>query len=150
MTKRIGDYGIIGDSRTAALVGNDGSIEWLCLPFLDSPSVFGALLDQDKGGRFSVSAAHPFDSTSLYRPGTNILDTTFRTASGRLRLTDFMAVYEGTDETRRDQGAQLYRCVEVTEGEMDVVMRFEPRFDYARRQANLDVSNGAAVAQATG
>jgi GH15 family glucan-1,4-alpha-glucosidase len=148
MNKRIGDYGLIGNSRTAALVGNDGSIEWLCLPFLDSPSVFGALLDQDKGGRFSISAAQPFDSTSLYRPGTNILTTTFRTASGRLLLTDFMAV--GTEETPGDQGPQLYRCAEVTEGEMDVVVRFEPRFDYARRQARLEVANGAAVARSDG
>ena len=90
--KRIDDYGLIGNSQTAALVGNDGSIDWLCLPFLDSPSVFAALLDQEKGGRFALSPAEPFDSTSSYRPGTNILNTTFRTALGQLRVTDFMAV----------------------------------------------------------
>jgi GH15 family glucan-1,4-alpha-glucosidase len=146
MIKRIGDYGIIGNSRTAALVGNDGSIEWLCLPFLDSPSVFAALLDQERGGRFAVAPAIPFDSTSLYRPGTNILTTTFRTGGGRLRLTDFIAV-DGADETPGDQGSQLYRCAEVMDGEIEIVLHFEPRFDYARRQTRLEISNGAAVAR---
>lgn len=144
--KRIDDYGLIGNSRTAALVGNDGSIDWLCLPFLDSSSVFATLLDQEKGGRFSLSPTEPFDSTSSYRPGTNILNTTFRTAQGRLRLTDFMVV-PVTEKDQDDKSVRLYRCVEVTEGEMELVLHFEPRFDYARAETRLELSKGAVVAK---
>lgn len=147
MVKRIGDYGIIGNSRTAALVGNDGSIDWLCLPFLDSSSVFAALLDQGKGGRFAVSPAQPFDSTSLYRPGTNILETSFRTAAGRLRLTDFMAVDASAEEILQDQTQRLYRCAEVMAGEIEIVLRFAPRFDYARRQTHLEIADGVVIAR---
>jgi GH15 family glucan-1,4-alpha-glucosidase len=147
MVKGIGDYGIIGNSRTAALVGNDGSIEWLCLPFLDSPSVFAALLDQKKGGRFVVSPADPFDSTSRYRPGTNILTTTFRTTGGRIRLTDFMAVGRSGNESDDDEAQHLYRRVEVTEGEAEIVLHFAPRFDYARAESRLEISGEAVLAR---
>ncbi|MFO8152331.1 glycoside hydrolase family 15 protein [Thioalkalivibrio sp.] len=150
MNKRIGDYGIIGDSRTAALVGNDGSIDWLCLPFLDSPSVFAALLDEDKGGHFSVSPVSPFDSTSLYRAGTNILTTTFRTPQGRLQLDDFLAASASGGETRRGEGTRLYRCAEVLQGEMEVIARFEPRFDYAREAPCLNAADGAVIAVGEG
>jgi GH15 family glucan-1,4-alpha-glucosidase len=82
MYKPISDYGIIGDLRTVALVGKDGAIDWLCLPFIDSPSVFGALLDDEKGGRFSLTPSEPRDSVSEYLPGTNILRTFFTTGTG--------------------------------------------------------------------
>lgn len=143
--KRIDEYGLIGDSRTAALVGNNGSIDWLCLPFLDSPSVFAAILDQEKGGRLALSPAEPFDSTSSYRPGTNILNTTFRTAHGQLRLTDFMAVpVPGKDPNHKN--VQLYRCAEVTEGEVELVLHFGPRFDYARAETCMALAKDAVVA----
>ena len=89
MYKQISAYGIIGNSQTVALIGNDGSIDWLCLPCLDSPSVFGALLDHSRGGRFSISPTQSWDSVAKYLPGTNILVITFRTRSGTMRLTDF-------------------------------------------------------------
>src|SRR5689334_5016211 len=76
--KPIGSYGIIGDLHTAALVGMDGSIDWLCLPHFDSPSVFGALLDKARGGCFAIAPA--FDNVSckqLYWPDTNVLVTRF-------------------------------------------------------------------------
>jgi GH15 family glucan-1,4-alpha-glucosidase len=82
MYKKISDYGIIGNSRTLALVGNDGSIDWLCLPYMDSPSVFAAILDKNKGGCFSIKPAGDWDSRVGYQSGTNILNTMFRTRNG--------------------------------------------------------------------
>src|SRR3990172_10450464 len=77
MYKKISDYGIIGNLHSAALIGLDGSIDWLCLPHIDSPSVFGALLDDKKGGSFSISPSDDFDSVAEYLPETNILITKF-------------------------------------------------------------------------
>src|SRR5258708_8198153 len=88
----IAEYGVIGDCRTAALVGPDGSIDWLCLPHFDSPAVFCRLLDADRGGYFRLRPVGPADSSMTYLPGTNILETTFTTLGGPLRLVDFMPI----------------------------------------------------------
>ena len=74
------DYGLIGDMRTAALIGLDGAIDWCCLPRFDSGSVFAALLDPERGGTWSVRPEGEWTSTQRYLPRTNILETTFRTA----------------------------------------------------------------------
>ena len=76
----IGEYGVIGDCRTAALIGPDGSLDWLCMPHFDSPAIFLRLLDADKGGYFQV------------RPATNMLQTIFTTPTGKLRLIDCMPI----------------------------------------------------------
>src|SRR5947199_8669432 len=96
----IGDYGVIGDLHTAALVGRNGSIDWFCAPRFDSPSVFGALLDHARGGRWRIAPAGPATGEQRYLPGTNILVTTFRVESGGVSgVTDVMAV--GSDRARR-------------------------------------------------
>ena len=130
MTRRyapIEDYGIIGDLHTVALVGKDGSIDFLCLPSFDSPSVFAALLDADRGGRFQIApqlddAVH----RQLYLPDTNVLLTRFLSDSGVAEVSDFMPV--------EDAGVahNLVRRAKTVRGEVRFAMRCEPRFDYAR------------------
>src|SRR5947207_14231591 len=78
----VGDYGVIGDLHTAALVGRNGSIDWFCAPRFDSPSVFAALLDDARGGRWCIAPTVPATTEHRYLPGTNILVTTFRIESG--------------------------------------------------------------------
>ena len=92
--KRIEDYGLIGNMHTAALVGNDGSIDWLCLPFFDSPAVFNSILDDEKGGRFSISAIDAVDNRQIYFPETNVLITRFGSDHSAAQVTDFMPLHE--------------------------------------------------------
>ncbi|MDW7709925.1 MAG: glycoside hydrolase family 15 protein [Deferrisomatales bacterium] len=150
MYRKIGDYGLIGSSQTAALVGLDGSIDWLCLPSLDSPSVFAAVLDRDRGGRFAVTPEGDWDSTAAYLPGTNVLVTRFRTRSGRLRLTDFMPLPPADVPGDECERQELFRLVECTEGEVAIRVDFAPRFDYGRAVPTMDAYPKGVVARAGG
>jgi GH15 family glucan-1,4-alpha-glucosidase len=127
----IEDYGIIGDLHTIALVGKNGSIDFLCLPSFDSPSVFAALLDADRGGRFQIApqledAVH----RQLYLPDTNVLLTRFLSDSGVAEVSDFMPV--------EDAGVahNLVRRAKTVRGEIRFAMRCDPRFDYAPARAS--------------
>lgn len=125
----ISDYGVIGDLHTAALVGRHGSIDWYCAPRFDSPSVFGGLLDQARGGRWRIAPAGPATSEQRYLPGTNILVTTFRLeAGGVVVVTDFMPVGPA-----REGRTEIHRRVQCTRGTADVEVEFAPRFDYGLR-----------------
>jgi GH15 family glucan-1,4-alpha-glucosidase len=143
----IESYGIIGNMQTVALVNLNGAIDWLCLPHLDSPSVFGALLDDSRGGRFLIQPADDFDSVAEYVHRTNVLVTTFRTRTGVMKLTDFMAVSGAESQKRQDGVSTLYRLVSVEEGAADVRMVYEPRFDYARAKTVLSQVDGSVLAQ---
>lgn len=89
----IEDYGLIGDMHTAALVGKNGSIDWLCFPHFDSPSVFGAILDENKGGHFKIApVGSGINHKQLYWPETNVLVTRFLSPDGVGEVTDFMPV----------------------------------------------------------
>jgi GH15 family glucan-1,4-alpha-glucosidase len=147
--KRIGEYGVIGNLETAALVGIDGSIDWLCLPSLDSPSLFGALLDAARGGRFAVCPREKYKAEARYLPGTNILQTTFDTAFGRTVLTDFMPVAAGGSAQGEEENTHrsLYRHVEVVSGQAEVVLHFEPRFNYAREETTILPKPGGVLAR---
>jgi GH15 family glucan-1,4-alpha-glucosidase len=124
----ISSYALIGDLHTAALVGLNGSIDWCCFPYFDSPSVFASILDATRGGSFQVAPAVPHTSEQRYSPATNVLITTFSLdAGGVLELTDFMPI---TSSGHRADFPEIHRRVRCTRGEAEVVVRFAPRFDY--------------------
>ena len=131
----ISSYGVIGDMRTAALIGLDGSIDWYCAPEFASSSVFAALLDTRRGGSFSIEPAEEFTSEQRYLPATNVLVTTFHCDSGgALEICDFMPV---DTSGRRGRYAELHRQVRCTRGTVDVVVRFAPRLNYAATRTRL-------------
>ncbi len=122
----IENYGIIGDLNTIALVGLNGSIDFMCFPNFDSPSVFAALLDEDKGGRFQIVPAFTrMKPKQLYLPDTNVLLTRFLSEEGVGEITDFMPVEELFD------GKELIRRVTTVRGEVHYKMSCAPRFNYA-------------------
>jgi len=144
--KGIGEYGIIGNMLSAALVGVDGSIDWCCLPRFDSPSVFAAILDDDKGGKFHIQPQMPFSSHQAYLPNTNILQTIFQTQTGTAEVIDFMPCYRDTQH-RLVQFHEIDRLVNCTKGQVALEVVFEPRLNYARDGALLSVSkHGVAAA----
>lgn len=146
MYKKISDYGIIGNLHTVALIARDGSIDWLCLPFIDSPSIFGALLDDAKGGRFSLTPRGEWDSVAEYLPGTNILKTRFRTRTGVMELTDFMPVPAIGGQGLEREGHGLYRHITVSKGTGEIELVFQPRPDYARTPARLEkIAGGVRI-----
>src|ERR1041385_6314816 len=126
----ISDYGLIGDCRTAALVSRSGSIDWCCFPHFDSPSCFGAILDGERGGSFSISPAGRFSSVQRYLEDTNVLETRFETSSGQIRLIDLFSVT--TEEQKRKQlwpDHEVLRIVEGLSGDGTLRMPFGPRRD---------------------
>src|SRR3989440_3766744 len=128
----IEDYAIIGDLHTVALVGKNGSIDWCCIPCFDSPSVFGAILDAQKGGFFRI-APHFEHTTSvgrrqLYLPETNILITRFLTVDGVAEITDFMPIKVAGNSTHQNH---IIRAVNVVRGSLPFEMICRPAFNYA-------------------
>jgi len=129
----IADYAIIGDCRSAALISRGGSVDWLCWPRFDSPSVFAALLDTTRGGFFSVAPVDDAEISRRYVEGTNVLETTFRTPTGVLRLTDLMPVASDADNRMALQPQrEILRRIECLEGAVAVEVHCDPRPDYAR------------------
>lgn len=146
----IGDYAIIGDAHTAALVSTEGSIDWCCWPHFDSPAVFCRLLDARKGGWFRVGPAASFRSSRTYLGQTNVLATTFRTDAGAVRLVDFMPA-ERRDAGRRGEDIcashRIMRLIEGVAGDVDIEIAFRPTFDYARSDTVIDARADGAIAR---
>ena len=125
----IADYGLIGDCRTAALVSREGSIDWCCLPRFDSGSVFGRLLDWERGGCCSVEPRGEVKSMFReYLSGTLVLVTTFHLEGGLLRVTDCMEMRD--DAGAEDPHRRILRMLDVERGTVEVRVRVCPRFDY--------------------
>src|SRR5688572_6098774 len=138
VTPRIQDYAVIGDGRSAALVSRDGSIDWLCWPRFDSPSLFGRLLDRRIGGSWTIAPAEPARTERRYIDGTNVLQTWFHTAAGVVVLTDFMPAASEEQKGRMLWPEhELVRLVECEQGEVEVGVHFDPRPDYGRAKVTL-------------
>jgi len=136
----IEDYGLIGDLQTAALVGRNGSVDWLCMPRFDSASCFSALLGNETHGRWLLAPAGELRKTTRrYRPGTLILETDFETSDGSVRVIDFMP-------RRGDGPPRLMRIVEGLTGRVPMKMELALRPDYASITPSLDLSSDGAVA----
>jgi GH15 family glucan-1,4-alpha-glucosidase len=139
----IENYGIVGDLHSVALVGMDGSIDWLCLPHFDSPSVFAAILDDEKGGRFKIApVSDGVTRKQLYWPDTNVLITRFFTSDGVAEIRDYMPI--GVSENGHMRPHQLVRRVEVVRGEMNFRMECSPAFNYARDEHETEMTEGGA------
>ena len=152
----IADYGVIGDLRTVALVGVNGSIDWCCFPRFDGPSLFGAILDAKRGGRYRVAIAGAPQGRQRYVPQTAVLQTAYDAPTGRAAVTDFMPV--GSSGPTLLTAPEIHRHVVCTEGGVEVEVEFQPGFDYGtsatllhRRRHGLLASDGVdeAVALAT-
>jgi GH15 family glucan-1,4-alpha-glucosidase len=135
---RIQDYAIIGDCRSAALVSNRGSIDWLSWPRFDSPATFAAVLDEKRGGRWSLAPVAPFRTTRRYIEDTNVLETRFETDAGTLVMTDLMpALSEEWKQRAMTPDHEIVRVVRCERGEVDVEQIFEPRPGFGERPARI-------------
>ena len=142
----ISDYAIIGCTRSAALISKGGSIDWLCWPRFDSPSVFARLLDAERGGYFIIRPSIPFEVKRRYIDDTNVLETTFTTEQGVVRLVDFMpALTEEQKRHRLTPFRQLTRRIEGVEGDVPIEVVYAPRPDYARYVPHLEARRDAIV-----
>jgi GH15 family glucan-1,4-alpha-glucosidase len=136
----LGEYGVIGDLHTVALVSMDASIDFLCLPSFDSPSVFAALLDAERGGRFQIAPVlDRATRKQLYLPDTNVLLTRFLHAEGVAEVSDFMPVEDA------GQAHNLVRRAKTVRGELRFRMRCDPRFDYARSSHTAELRSDTEV-----
>lgn len=141
----IADYGIIGNLHTVALVSLHGSIDFMCFTRFDSPTVFAALLDHNKGGCFSIKPhLDAMNYKQLYLPDTNILLTRFLSEKGVAEITDFMPVKE------KEKNCVLVRSVTTTRGEIQFRMYCQPRFDYARAEHSVEGNENEVIFRSKG
>jgi GH15 family glucan-1,4-alpha-glucosidase len=139
----IENYGIIGNMRTVALVGMNGSMDWYCYPHFDSPSIFGAILDDKKGGRFQISAdADGVRHKQFYWPSTNVLVTRFLLADGIAELEDFMPVGLRSDSP---EFRHVYRRIRCVRGTVRISVACRPAFDYGRQTHDTLIDANGAI-----
>lgn len=141
----IESYGLIGNMRSAALVGTNGSIDWFCFPHFDSPSLFAAILDDQKGGRFWIAPAdESFHPKQFYWPDTNVLVTRFHCPDGIVEITDFMPVGEAI---RDEYDYRIIRMVKGIHGNVKLRLICRPAFDYARAAHRTVINDQGATFQ---
>jgi len=147
----IGDYGIIGDCQSAALISCDGALDWLCWPRFDSPAIFAGILDLERGGNWEISPTGDYQSTRRYLPNTNVLETRFQTAGAIVTLTDFMPLAD--QEYFRQHLApdhSIVRLLRCETGNANIKIRFAPRPNFGmsavkiidRAKLGLRISTG--------
>jgi len=127
----IADYGLLADCTSAALVDRDGSIDWLCMPHYDSPAVFARVLDPN-AGHWAIAPVGQCTSERRYLPGTLVIETTFTTTTGSVRLIDAMGFAPGQrgHELGRDAPHEVLRLVEGVTGSVELEMELAPRPEY--------------------
>jgi len=139
----IENYGIIGNMRSAALVGLHGSIDWFCFPHFDSPSLFAAILDDQKGGRFSICPAkEEHKAKQFYWPDTNVLITRFLSDDGIVEITDYMPVGE---DIKNEKDFRIVRRVRGIHGKYKLKMECSPAFNYGRDEHELNITDKGAA-----
>jgi GH15 family glucan-1,4-alpha-glucosidase len=139
----IAEHGLIGDLHTVALVGTDGTIDWYCCPRFDSPSVFGSILDADRGGLFRIApGCDGWTSKQLYLPDTNVLITRFLMPDGVGEVQDFMPPPRAGQAAHRHR---MIRRVLAVRGHMRFVVDVVPRFDYARTGHKVELTQSGAL-----
>ncbi|MEZ4313428.1 MAG: glycoside hydrolase family 15 protein [Polyangiaceae bacterium] len=146
----IESYGVIGDMCSVALVGTDGAIDWCCMPFFDSPSIFAAILDDEKGGSFQITTAEACTRKQMYLPDTNVLLTRFLGAGGVGEICDFMPIHRdraGAYKAGRHQIVRVARCVR---GEVRFVLKCRPAIDFARRPHQVLLEPRGAIFDSDG
>jgi GH15 family glucan-1,4-alpha-glucosidase len=137
----IENYGVIGNMRSIALVGMNGAVDFLCYPNFDSPTVFAALLDDERGGRFQIQPELNHQRVrQLYLPETNILLTRFLAEEGVAELTDFMPIGTSTDRPN-----EIVRTVSVVRGEVRFKLLCQPRFNYAKCSHAIQLTDHCAT-----
>lgn len=146
---RIGAHGLIGDLHTVALVGTDGAIDWCCFPRFDSPSIFAAILDDKKGGRFKIAPVEHGTQRQLYLPETNVLLTRFLNDHGVGEITDFMPV-ECDAPGQHPKRHQIIRMVSVTRGKIRFRLECAPAFNYGRDRHKAEARRHGVVFRAPG
>ena len=141
MNRQIRDYAIIGNTRSAALISSDGSIDWCCLPRFDSPAIFLRILDDEHGGYCSVCPVGQSTVRRAYIPNTNILQTNFSQAPGELTVTDFMPIRRSDKNRTNGQDIeaepQIIRLVRCTSGTVECTIEVRPTFGNASRRARI-------------
>jgi GH15 family glucan-1,4-alpha-glucosidase len=139
----IQDHALIGNLRTAALVSIDGTIESMCIPYFDSPSVFARIVDSNKGGHFSITPTWPFKPKQAYAPNSNVLVTKFLSEDGVGVLTDYLVPRNANSSGMQDRSALpwLIRRVESIRGKVPFRMECAPAFNYCRDKHTAEVSH---------
>jgi GH15 family glucan-1,4-alpha-glucosidase len=141
--KAISSYGIVGDLQTSALINRDGAVDWLCLPRFDSPSIFGAILDDKRGGSFRIAPSAPdFEYRQLYKPDTNILVTRFISDRAIVELTDFMPMHPDPSQLH---ASWLIRRVRAVSGSTRMKLLCDPGFHYAKHTHEIEIVDNKAV-----
>ncbi|WP_107441350.1 glycoside hydrolase family 15 protein [Streptomyces jeddahensis] len=138
----VAEHGLIGDLRSAALVGTNGTIDWYCCARFDAPSVFASILDADKGGSFELAADVPARTKQFYFPDTNVLITRFFADDGVGEIQDFMPV---VDDSREADRHRLIRRVVCVRGSLPFHARVAPRFEYGTQPHTVHVQDGQAI-----